>query len=110
MGFSWIDLEIGSFSGIILTMSKGIEIERKFLITGPPENLPGGPRSFKGTIINQGYLEISLDGSEKRVRRKGNKFYLTQKSGMGKVRAETEGEISEEDFSIIALSMGAIRE
>jgi CYTH domain-containing protein len=94
-GIWWGDLEIGSFSGIILTMSKATEIERKFLVTKIPKNLE------KGVAIAQGYLYIGTDGSETRIRRKGEKYFVTKKSGGDLQRQEDESEISEREFSVL---------
>lgn len=73
------------------------EIERKFLITEPPEG------TFDSYKIDQGYLQINEDGSEVRIRRKlksdGTEQYIrTEKSGGDKTRTEIETEISKEEF------------
>lgn len=70
------------------------EIERKFLVS----NLPPGIDAYPHNNIIQGYLRISEDGSEERVRRKGTRYSHTVKSGKGLIREETEKEISEEQF------------
>jgi len=70
-----------------------MEIEKKFLL----RNLPTG--ITKGTKILQGYL--SVGNSEVRVRAKGEKFFLTKKSGEGFIREEEEYEISKEIFEIL---------
>lgn len=72
-------------------MSK--EIEKKFLL----RELPTG--MTKGTRIRQGYL--SVGDPEVRVRAKGEKFFLTGKSGAGFVREEREYEISTEVFELL---------
>ncbi len=72
-------------------MSK--EIEKKFLL----RNLPKGITNE--TKIRQGYLNVG--NPEVRVRAKGEKFFLTGKSGEGFVRDEEEYEISEEIFELL---------
>jgi adenylate cyclase len=65
----------------------GQEIERKFLVRGDAW------RADNGTLIRQGYLHNDIDGNV-RVRTKGERAYLTVKSGMkGITRLEFEYEI-----------------
>ena len=65
----------------------GREIERKFLVTGDAW------RTGNGTLIRQGYLCNEINGTA-RVRTKGERAYLTIKSGMtGITRTEFEYEI-----------------
>jgi CYTH domain-containing protein len=71
-----------------------MEIERKFLVAEPPEDLERWPSS----AIEQGYLAISDDAPEVRVRRRGGTSYLTVKSGGGRVRVEEEMEIDDGRF------------
>ncbi len=71
------------------------EIERKFLVRSLPENLDQYPYEE----ISQGYIAIVEDGTEVRLRKKGNRYFQTIKSGGGKIRTETEIEISEEQFN-----------
>ena len=73
------------------------EIERKFLVQSLPENI----ESFSRKEIAQGYITITQDGTEVRLRRKDNKYYQTVKSGSGKVRTENEIEITEEQFNAL---------
>ena len=68
------------------------EIERKFLVNKVPENLSQHP----STEIIQGYLAITEDGTEVRVRKKGNRYFLTVKSGFGLQRQEVEIDISKD--------------
>ncbi len=70
------------------------EIERKFLIKELPEDLEKYPHED----ILQGYLIITKDRDEKRLRKKGNKYFLTEKSGKGRTRTEEETEIDKEKF------------
>ncbi len=79
-----------------------IEIERKFLVPMLP-NMKG----IFGKDILQGYLSTSNSNMEKRVRKKGNKFYFTEKFGKGLKRKEQEREISEFEFNAqYALTQG----
>jgi CYTH domain-containing protein len=72
-------------------MSK--EIEKKFLLRDLPTGITNGIK------ILQGYLSAS--DPEVRVRAKGEKFFLTKKSGEGFIREEEEYEISKEAFGIL---------
>ena len=69
----------------------GYEIERKFLVkTIPPlEN-------YNFEHIIQAYVSLE---PEIRVRKKGERYFLTEKSGHGILRKELEREISEEEFT-----------
>lgn len=68
--------------------SQLVEVERKFLID--PESLPFDPEDFEHTTIRQGYLAVSDDGSETRIRDFGNdqRFELTVKSNGTVAREE----------------------
>ena len=70
----------------------GVEIERKFLVDRLPTSLG------EGEAIEQGYLAVSEDGIEVRVRRRGAATVLTVKSGPGMVRIEEEFDIDERRF------------
>ncbi|MBI5421097.1 MAG: CYTH domain-containing protein [Parcubacteria group bacterium] len=72
------------------------EIERKFLVHALPADLETHPH----TEVVQGYVAITEDGTEVRLRKKGDKYYQTIKSGSGKVRTESEAEITEEQFNV----------
>jgi adenylate cyclase len=69
-----------------------MEVERKFLVTTPPDF--GGADSDE---IEQGYLAIGSDG-EVRVRRKGDHLLLTAKRGSGLSREEAEIELDRSSF------------
>lgn len=73
----------------------GSEIERKFLCSPSAEVLAVG-----GTAIWQGYLTIGRD-SETRLRRAGERFWLTTKRGKGLVRSEWEVELTEGQFDAV---------
>ncbi len=70
------------------------EIERKFLVNDLPSELDCYPHSE----IIQGYLMITDNDVEIRVRKKGGRCYHTVKSGTGLVRKEVEKEITEQQF------------
>jgi len=73
------------------------EVERKWLVRDLPEL-----RDLKGEQkITQGYLAISSDGTEVRIRRKGDACFETVKSSGGLVRDEIEVEISQEQFRVL---------
>jgi adenylate cyclase len=71
-----------------------VEIERKFLIDQVPPDLDARPSSR----IDQGYIAITEDGVEVRIRSYGSRSFLTIKSGGGEVRLEEEIEIDERRF------------
>jgi adenylate cyclase len=70
------------------------EIERKFLVKDLPKNL----HQYPSTEIMQGYLAITEDRREVRLRKKGEHFFQTVKSGYGLQRSEVEIEISKDQF------------
>jgi adenylate cyclase len=69
-----------------------MEVERKFLVSEPP-NLDDADSQE----IDQGYLAIGEDG-EVRLRRKGERLLLTAKRGAGLSREEGEVELDREAF------------
>jgi CYTH domain-containing protein len=69
-----------------------VEVERKFLVSDPPD-LDGAPSDE----IEQGYLAIGADG-EVRLRRKGEQPLLTAKRGSGLSREEAEVELDRKSF------------
>ena len=66
-----------------------MEIERKFLI----DNIPFAPDEYKCDKIKQGYFSIS---PEKRVRKRGDVYILTEKGEGDLVREEKERIIDKE--------------
>ena len=72
------------------------EIERKWLVHDLPEL-----GELKREQIIQGYLAMSPDGTEVRIRRKGDKYFETVKSQGGLTRNETEVEISDDQFRLL---------
>lgn len=75
-------------------MPSGVEIERKFLVDRGPSDLDAHPSAE----IEQGYLALTDDGLEVRVRRYGPRAVLTIKSGGPLERVEEEIEIDERRF------------
>lgn len=76
-------------------MASGREIERKFLVSEIP------PEAGRGTPILQGYLPLTGDEAELRVRKKGDATVLTVKRGHGLDRAEEEVALSAEAFDAL---------
>jgi adenylate cyclase len=75
----------------------GVEVERKWLVeTAAPEALDAPAER-----IDQGYLTIGDAGAETRVRRKGDRFWITVKSGSGLARNETEVELTAGQFEAL---------
>ena len=73
------------------------EIERKYLIAGLPKSVAmSGP-----VFIKQGYIVIASDGTEVRLRHKGEKFFQTVKRGSGLTREESEIELTEQQFEVL---------
>jgi adenylate cyclase len=75
----------------------GVEIERKWLVERVPDEVLATPSE----LIEQGYLTIGSDGAETRVRRRGERCFLTVKSGSGLSRAEHEVELTREQFEAL---------
>jgi adenylate cyclase len=71
-----------------------VEIERKFLV----DPLPPGLEAHPSSQIEQGYIAITDEGVEVRIRRYGDHSFLTVKSGGMTVRVEEEFEIDEQRF------------
>ena len=74
-----------------------IEIERKFLVG----NLPADLAEHDKKTIRQGYLIVTDDGTELRVRQKGDHFFQTIKSGEGLSRTEIEIELTRAQFDAL---------
>lgn len=74
-------------------MPAGTEIERKFLVTDPPDDL----ETFPSESIEQGYVVVE-GPAEVRVRRRNGRTLLTVKAGTGRVRVEEEFEIDNRRF------------
>lgn len=70
-----------------------IEIERRFLVAEAPPDLP------VPTVIEQAYL--STGPPSVRVRRAGDRFVLTIKTGTGLVRHEIERDLDADEFAVL---------
>lgn len=74
-----------------------LEIERKFLVTTLPSDLAEHPRSG----LRQGYLAITEEGVEVRVRAAGDEYTLTVKSAGELVRTEVGVPITAAQFEAL---------
>jgi CYTH domain-containing protein len=84
-----------------MTARPDVEIERKFLVSQAPADLP------PGEPIEQGYLAVAPDGTEVRIRRRAGRSTLTIKSGPARVRVEEELDIDDRRFEALwALTEG----
>ena len=54
-----------------------------------------------GVKISQGYIAVGENGTEVRLRRKGERFYQTVKQGKGVQRTEVEVELSRAQFDTL---------
>lgn len=72
------------------------EIERKFLVADLPDLA-----AARIEPIRQGYLTALEDSVEIRVRQKGERYFLTTKSGAGLSRVEHEAQIDAKAFSCV---------
>jgi CYTH domain-containing protein len=70
-----------------------VEIERKFLVTQPPDL-----NRFSSSRIEQGYLTLVEHGAEVRLRRRDGELTLTVKGGSDRDRIEVELPVSSEQF------------
>ena len=75
-------------------MAAAVEIERKFLVTGLPDDVDRHP----ARPVRQGYLAVEPGGSEVRVRLIGDATVLTVKRGEGRTRIEEEVPIARDAF------------
>lgn len=75
----------------------GREIERKFLVRKFPADLT----SFRSSQISQGYLVSLDDGLQVRLRKSGERYWLTFKRGTGSVREEREVELTAAQFDAL---------
>lgn len=73
------------------------EIERKFLLRRRPEGYEDG----RAASIEQGYLAVTADGAEVRVRREDGRFTQTIKQGSGLNRLETEIRLDRAQFDAL---------
>jgi adenylate cyclase len=75
----------------------GVEIERKYRLSEPPQWLA----DCRSAEIEQGYLAIAEDGTEVRLRRLGDETLLTVKRGAGERRLEEEIELDRDQFDAL---------
>lgn len=73
------------------------EIERKFLI----RKLPQDVHKYASKKIIQGYLAITEDGTEVRLRKIGKDYFQTIKSGKGLKREEVETKLTKRQFDTL---------
>ena len=74
-----------------------VEIERKFLLRSLPPGLDDAPAH----LIIQGYLALTPEGVEVRVRRKGDDHFLTVKHGGSLSRIEVELPLPAHEFDVL---------
>ena len=74
-----------------------MEIERKFVLAAAPPRLEAHERAR----IEQGYVALDDNGTEVRIRRRGEQRVMTIKSGSGLVRAEEEWPLEPERFDAL---------
>ena len=70
------------------------EIERKFLVPQVPKNLDRYPHDD----LLQGYIAIAADGTEVRLRKIGDRYFETVKTGDGETRGEVEIALNQQQF------------
>jgi adenylate cyclase len=70
------------------------EIERKWLVAEPPDDLG----TYPSRQLDQGYIAIDPDGTEVRIRRADGDAVMTVKQGAGRMRAEEEFPIPPDRF------------
>ena len=80
-------------------MPGGREIERKYLVEAG--ELPGDLKECPAEELLQGYVAVTRDGNEVRLRKRGDRYFLTVKSRGGRIRREGEIEISREQFELL---------
>ena len=73
-----------------------MEIERKFLLVDDP-----GLAEAESRRIEQGYLAITEDGTEVRLRWRNGDRVLTIKHGSGRDRIEEEFDVSDKQFDAL---------
>lgn len=76
-----------------------MEHELKFLISHDlRRQMPQGYEEYPSLAIDQGYLAVGADGSEVRLRRANDLYYLTTKTKGGVSRGEWETSLTREQF------------
>jgi adenylate cyclase len=79
-------------------MTAGREIERKFVVT---QTVPLDLAACPSDEIRQGYLAVSPDGTEVRIRARGDRRSLGVKSGPSRTRIEEEIELDDRRFDAL---------
>jgi adenylate cyclase len=74
-----------------------VEIERKFVLAARPPDLDAREHAR----IEQGYVALDENGTEVRVRRKGDTRVMTIKSGSGLTRGEEEWPLEPDRFDAL---------
>ena len=86
-----------TFSFTELTPGNPMEIERKYLVP----DLPAGWEHRPAAVIEQGYLALTVEGVEVRIRRKDAACFLTVKHGPGWSRIEVEVPLAPDQFDLL---------
>jgi adenylate cyclase len=81
---------------VIIMAQRPVEVERKWLVRELPDL-----SAYHGEHVTQGYIALSTDGTEVRLRQAGDKFFQTVKSKGGLVRDEIEVELSPGQFEAL---------
>jgi CYTH domain-containing protein len=85
-------------------MSAAREIERKFVVTA---SIPFDLEACPSETIRQGYLAVGRDGTEVRLRARGDQRSLGIKSGPSRTRVQEEIELDDRRFdSLWSLTEG----
>jgi adenylate cyclase len=81
---------------VIIMAQHAVEVERKWLVGDPPEL-----SAYQGKQVIQGYIALSADGTEVRLRQTDGQFFQTVKTEGGLVRGEIEVELLKEQFETL---------
>jgi adenylate cyclase len=79
-------------------MTAGREVERKFVVT---QAVPLDLDACESDEIRQGYLAVSPEGTEVRIRARGDRRSLGVKSGPSRTRIEEEIELDDRRFDAL---------
>jgi adenylate cyclase len=75
---------------------RSVEVERKWLVRDLQDL-----SAYQGKNVIQGYIAMSADGTEVRLRQTDGRFFQTVKTEGGLVRGEIEVELSKEQFEAL---------
>jgi CYTH domain-containing protein len=78
---------------IMIVKRSSLEIERKWIVQNPPDFI-----GLEREKVVQGYIAVSVDGTEVRLRQKGDQCFETIKTDGGLVRNEFEIELSRAQY------------